>query len=384
MRTEFEDMFASRPLPQRMQSHSTQQAPPRLLPKMNDDRSNKRPRTASRAGREDAGGARIDALECETRALRSEVTHLRSENAVLREQLQRLQGVHEALPVVTLMPTVDISRLNTSLMTHIVSFVGTSRDLLNVALTCKSFGWQQPATGLDWSLAEEVARQIVCSGKNDTEGVRINLTPYVRGTTTWLLILRELEHPLTFDTLLGRGIEYANERRTLVDTGYGSSSAVANNYVMGSGIHYAEFQAEGTPYIGVVRPMPNLDPDRFDNEYFGFFERSLFDKFLAARTDEWGSGNVHVCQYITYTGGMSWTNWAGEEQLVADWEGMEGYEGGDTVGMLLDLNEGTLTVYRNNRRLGVMKDGLSGSYCWFATLVLESAVAIRRGEPPRA
>ena len=196
---------------------------------------------------------------------------------------------------------------------------------------------------------------------------------------------RDSEEPLKFDTLLGRDIEHANERRTSVRASDGFSAAVASNYVMVSGIHYAEFHiAEGLPWIGIVRPIPNLDPARYANEDFYFFEPSFYDDFLAARTDEWGSGNVHVCQYVTLTGGrMSWTNWAGEEQLVADWEGMEGYRTSQILGMLLEMNEGTLAVYKDNRRLGVMKDGLSGPYCWLATL-LGSTVAIKRCEPPRA
>ena len=349
------------------------------------------------AREEDARDARHDALESENHALRSEVARLRQqlvsaddENRRLRGQLDRLQGNHEVLPVVIPppTPTVDLSRLDTTLVLHIASFVGTTLELLNLALTCKSFGWQQLATGQDWSLVEEVARQVVCSGKNDVEGARINLSPYVRGTTTWLSILRESEHPLKFDTLLGRGIEYANERRTFIHTSSGVSTAVASNYVMISGIHYAEFQIDtGTPCIGVVRPMPNLDPARFANDNFYFFKRSSFDDFIAARTDEWGAGNVHYCEYVTVSGRMSWTNWDGERQYGIAWEGGEVVGAGDTVGLLLNLNEGTLTVYKNNRRLGVMKDGLSGSYCWCATIVRDGvldAITIKRCDPPTA
>ena len=202
---------------------------------------------------------------------------------------------------------------------------------------------------------------------------------------------RDSEEPLKFDTLLGRDIEHANERRTSVRGGYFSNStAVASNYLMVSGIHYAEFHiAAGKPHIGIVRPMPNLNPARYANDYFLFFKRSLHDDFLAARTDEWGSGNVHACICSTLSGRMSWINWdrgwsdwPGEMLLGEDWEGMEGCSFGDTLGLLLNFDKGTLTVYKNNRRLGVMKDGLSGSYCWFATLVGRSAVAIKRGEPP--
>ena len=162
-------------------------------------------------------------------------------------------------------------------------------------------------------------------------------------------------------------------------------TAVASNYVMESGIHYAELHiAAGTPYIGIVRPMPNLDPARYTNESSSFFRRSFFDDFLAKRTDEWGSGNVHTCICTLYYGKMSWTNWDNEIHHLVEWEGMEGCEAGDTLGMLLNLNEGTLTVYKNNCCLGVMKDGLTGSYCWYSTLIRDEAVAIKGGKAPYA
>ena len=63
---------------------------------------------------------------------------------------------------------------------------------------------------------------------------------------------------------------------------------------------------------------------------------------------------------------------------------MEGCKAGDTVGMLLNLNEGRLAVYKNNRRLGMMKDGLSGSYSWFATSYDKTTVTIERCDYPMA
>ncbi|EJK59559.1 hypothetical protein THAOC_20199 [Thalassiosira oceanica] len=290
----------------------------------------------------------------------------------------------------------DLSRLDSDLITQVASFVGTSRELLDLALTCKSFGWEQPGSALNWSLAEEVARQAVCSARHDIEGVCITLPQYARGRTTWLSILHESEDPLKFDVLLGRGIEHENSRRNAVRMTrrgmLGVGTAIASNYVMETGIHYAEYLVSHYSVIGVVRPMPNLDPARFSNETFSFFRRKYYDEFLAARTDGWGDSNVHVCQYCTFSGKMDWTNWdAIDEEGLADWEGMEDCETGETIGMLLNLDEGTLTVYKNNRRLGVMQVGLSGSYCWHATCYWYinndfdgSSVTIRRGEPPGA
>jgi hypothetical protein len=51
---------------------------------------------------------------------------------------------------------------------------------------------------------------------------------------------------------------------------------------------------------------------------------------------------------------------------------MQGARQGDRIGMLLDLDQGTMTVYKNDERLGVMSTGLSGEYSW--------AVALYRGE----
>ncbi|EJK49548.1 hypothetical protein THAOC_31564, partial [Thalassiosira oceanica] len=75
---------------------------------------------------------------------------------------------------------------------------------------------------------------------------------------------------------------------------------------------------------------------------------------------------------------MSWTNWDDELTGGVEWDGMESCQSGDTVGMLLNLDEGTLTVYKNNRRLGVMKDGLSGPYCWFGPRIRPAELVDRQ------
>ena len=53
--------------------------------------------------------------------------------------------------------------------------------------------------------------------------------------------------------------------------------------------------------------------------------------------------------------------------------------------MLLNLDEGTLTVYSPDPDSPtVVKDGLSGPYCWYASVddLRCTAVAIKRGTPP--
>ena len=64
------------------------------------------------------------------------------------------------------------------------------------------------------------------------------------------------------------------------------------------------------------------------------------------------------------------------------WVGMESVSTGDEIGMLLNLDEGTLSVYKNGRKLGVMKRGLAGEYCWVATIHIGVQVTIKRGTIP--
>ena len=51
-------------------------------------------------------------------------------------------------------------------------------------------------------------------------------------------------------------------------------------------------------------------------------------------------------------------------------------------GLLLDLNEGTLSVFKNGRRLGVMKDGLGGEYVWFASVCSPCTISMAKGRDP--
>ena len=61
----------------------------------------------------------------------------------------------------------------------------------------------------------------------------------------------------------------------------------------------------------------------------------------------------------------------------------EGPALGDTIGLLLDCGPGTLTVYKNSERRGVMVEGLVGEPCWVATIQGKGCgVDIRTGLPP--
>jgi len=68
------------------------------------------------------------------------------------------------------------------------------------------------------------------------------------------------------------------------------------------------------------------------------------------------------CFYETWSG----QRWPGYN----DWEGMQtAREQGDCIGMLLDLDQGSISVWKNGERLGVMREeGLTGPLCWAAVV----------------
>ena len=61
------------------------------------------------------------------------------------------------------------------------------------------------------------------------------------------------------------------------------------------------------------------------------------------------------------------TNGASESRFPGADHFMERFEVGSRIGMLLDRGAGSLTVYKNGRRLGTVREsGLTGKFCWAA------------------
>ena len=95
----------------------------------------------------------------------------------------------------------------------------------------------------------------------------------------------------------------------------------------------------------------------------------------------WGDSNVHCCGFCCFSGYCIWTDWDNEE-VIANWQGRDGLGESGTVGLLLDLNEGTLSVFKNGRRLGLIKDGLGGEYVWFVTARSVCTISMSKGSAP--
>ena len=286
-------------------------------------------------------------------------------------------------------------------------------DMLNLALTCKRFGDKhgnkKRSAVRDESTREvrqktesislmEVAARTILHAKWTSE--ERNALPR-QGDESWISLYHELlvvfRLPLQFDKLAGQWMKYVvwGNKATVCSSGFTISSAICSN-IMRAGKHYVSFQVDeidpttdyGSILCGIMRPtMKDITSLRkcfpVDEDLSSF---SLKD-YEILHTDD----NVDCCAMNTNMGNglilKRWKKWeeselmamderqriqaARETQLQAfDWEGMEQtQEASYKVGFAFDLDEGTLDVYKNDRRLGTLRSGLVGEYCWVVTMI---------------
>jgi hypothetical protein len=124
---------------------------------------------------------------------------------------------------------------------------------------------------------------------------------------------------------------------------------------------------------------PYITPAYFYEQHDHLFTQIFLNESFAEinRTDLWGGSDVHCCLYYDLDGTCEWTNWdSTTEGIYTDqrWDGVRDacILGGREFGMLLDLDEGTLSLYKQGRCLGVMMRGLTGEYCWVANILAQA------------
>ena len=258
-----------------------------------------------------------------------------------------------------------------------------ARDLCQVSLTCKTLGGKQAAySGL--SLVEDTARRMFecasvwewsCLKKYDDEG--------------WIELYRHLlmlRSKLTFDQLVGGNIQYGDDQsivRASNDT-WMSSTALCSDHVMRSGRHFSVFTQDNgslgivSASIGIVRPV-QIDRSDFDDGELDNFCPSmarLWGYLRGKRTERWGASNVHCCN--TTSGRFYWSDWTTDKPSRS----IAGFQHGAPIGLLLDLDEGTLSLYQNGQMLATLEDGLSGEYCWYVVKSGDDSVTIERRSAP--
>jgi hypothetical protein len=186
-----------------------------------------------------------------------------------------------------------------------------------------------------WSIAEEAARRWIATCTEQERG----WVPR-RGRESRLRMMWEVE-VLRKDLVFGRShaeITLSEGGSRATRTGTGVWLVAASMAVMRAGRHYAQFTVVGgiRIFLGVIRPGWGVEREEDATEVTGH------------------------CFYETFFGRRR----PGHH----DWEGRQRARQADRIGMLLDLDQGTMTVYKNDERLGVMGTGLSGDYSWAVEL----------------
>jgi hypothetical protein len=269
------------------------------------------------------------------------------------------RAVREATSLLTATPS-EVALL-------VAAALDNARDLLCLAVACRRFALKciaaprgAPAPGASsgaarvvaaqqvemWSIAEEMARRWIASCTDQERG----WVPR-RGRESWLGLMWEVESLRRRGVVFGRShgsITLSEGGAVATRSGQSAYTCAASKAVMRAGHHYAQFTAmSGTiMFFGVIRPGWDVE------------------------------GGQHAEKAIKHGHCFYYTGDGRRCPGYRDWEGVQGArEDGDRIGMLLDLDQGSMTVYKNDERLGVMATGLSGEYSWVVSLFRQGAGA---------
>ena len=272
--------------------------------------------------------------------------------------------------------------LQLDLLVRVSSYL-SAREICGLAETCRA--------DLDdgSSLVDEISRRLFEAASAHEKALLPKHDDETYAQLYHRLLMLRL--PLRFDHLIGRHIAYRTEgdksavRVMTAPSGYdwNLSTAICLGQVMRSGRHFARFtptEYTAAIHVGIIRPI--LVEGASDQPIFSPFARTFMALDLQ-RTSRWGEGSSADCCFYSFKdGGCRHRRWPHASKRT-EWNAMERCNPEDTVGLLLDLDRGTLSVYLNERRLGRMLGGLIGEYCWSVTLSSmqspSSGIKIERG-----
>ena len=294
-----------------------------------------------------------------------------------------------------LLPRATLETLDNNLLIQCASYLDAD-GLAQLGRTSARFGTPQAGLQLQRSLANEAAHQRFRQSATDEE--RGSLPKYDGESDVGLYrALELLRQPLRFDELVGNGFSpQEHPARVTGSTLHVVNSTAMSGHVMRGGRHFTEFTItinEELPFVclGVIRPVSLTDGIDVGYDWAEevnpmfvatHYQPAVSEKLRSQRTARWGDSNVHCCTYFCDNGQCDWTDWSIRETFP-EWQGHEGLGESGKIGLLLDLDEGTLSVFKNGRRLGVMKDGLEGEYCWFVIVSLtDSTISMSKGRVP--
>jgi len=271
---------------------------------------------------------------------------------------------------------------NSDALSRIVSYL-PSVDVFNLALTSKRFGVSSDDD--ESSLIKDSVRIAIQDNATEDE---LAILPYYNGknSLTDYHYLQFMRGPLTFDQL-GVGAEYVDsEDKSCVRYSGGYWGTAFSNNILRVGKHYATFIAYNNSFDGVLDArMGVMRPGQAnqDARYGTPISNGFYQNFSQVGNGEHNNNNnIQCCMYNVSTGFCYTSDWESDRPAIVTWDGSEHVYSGDELGMLLNLDEGTLSIYKNGRKLGVATRGLAGPYCWVVSMSTGVQFSMKRGTIP--
>jgi len=138
---------------------------------------------------------------------------------------------------------------------------------------------------------------------------------------------------------------------------------------MRSGVHRASFTFSSAEYwwdkpvmLGIVRPMNYERIDRCGNQYSYPTVEQVIQKFPSPWRDEVNSNAFLLCQY-----GQAYLCKGLEERYIRRKDELC-FDLNDRIGLVLNLDAGTLSMHKNGTYVGELCSGLEGEYLWVCCL----------------
>ena len=255
---------------------------------------------------------------------------------------------------------VESALFNADVVSLLAALMG-AEDLCQLSLTCKALGGKRPSHG-GLSLVEEGAKRLIDSASDEEKAA----LPKFEGES-WVELYRHLlmlRSKLTFDQLVGGNIEHYGDASTVRGTGNGWAAAICSKHIMRGGKHYAmfprrQYSCGALTYMGLIRPIQGWDKKGLVNFYPTLVGH--LDALLQERTACWGDSTIHYAILCGNDGYACTSDFTGALPQL-HWKGRDDYRAsrtGTKTGLLLDLDNGTITVYKDGLRIGVLIDGLS-------------------------
>ena len=271
---------------------------------------------------------------------------------------------------------ISLPTLCINARSRILEFL-SPRDLGRISIISKS-GLNDIADEDPMSLTERVAKDMIKRYPS-----LILSAIWEHETSALHVYNRVMEGPhthLTLPQIVGTGLTHPDEDNLSCVScdGYRSGGAAMSTHVMSCGKHFASFKVNGQTHdsgalteVGVMRPISDTAWLHISPPGIRFNHKSPQIRPLlnGERTNHW-RGNVDICYLECLPGRCCWGDWATHINTYNIENAVHVPHPADFIGLLLDLDKGTLTFYSrecNNMNWnfrGVLKNGLVGEYVW--------------------